>query len=205
MNLSAAWLRLRLGARRIGPVTHAGVLLCAVGVGALAWLVPARQQLEEERERARRAAALPPPVVAAGAARNAASIADTQAGAGENLARFQAALGAQRDVEPGVKTLFRLAAKTGLVLRQGEYKRGVERNARLHTYQVDLPVKGSYAQIWQFTFLALRAIPFASLDDVSFKRDAIGETAVEGRLRLTFYLHEAPGAPGLPGAPGAPQ
>jgi hypothetical protein len=114
---------------------------------------------------------------------------------GENLARFQAALGTQRDVEEGVKTLFRLAAKTGLVLRQGEYKRGYDRHAKLHTYQVNLPVTGSYAQVWQFAFLALRALPFASLDDVSFKRDAIGETTVEARLRLTLYLLDAPGAP----------
>jgi hypothetical protein len=186
MTLAGIWLRLRLWLRRASSATHAALLLCAVGFGALAWLVPARQQLEAEREAARRAAALPPPSVA---------VAVAPSSAGESLARFQAALGSQRDVEPGVKTLFRLAAKSGLVLRQGEYKRGYDRNARLHTYQVNLPVKGSYAQVWQFAFLALRAIPFAALDDVSFKRDAIGETAVEGRLRLTFYLHDAPGAP----------
>ena len=190
MSFAAARLRLRVALRRVSPVMHVGLLLCALGFGTLAWLVQARQQLEAEREAgreaARRAAALPPPTVAE---------ANVPSSAGENLARFQSALGSQRDVEPGLKTLFRLAAKSGLVLRQGEYKRGFDRNAQLHTYQVNLPVKGTYAQVWQFAFLALRAIPFASLDDLSFKRDAIGETAVEGRLRLTFYLHDAPGAP----------
>jgi hypothetical protein len=39
--------------------------------------------------------------------------------------------------------------------------------------------------------LALRAIPFASLDDISFKRDAIGTANVEARLRLTLYLARA--------------
>jgi hypothetical protein len=186
VSFAAALLRLRVALRRVSPVMHVALLLCVVGFGALAWLLPARQQLEAEREAARRAAALPPPTVAQ---------ANVPSSAGENLARFQSALGSQRDVEPGVKTLFRLAAKSGLVLRQGEYKRGFDRNAQLHTYQVNLPVKGTYAQVWQFAFLALRAIPFASLDDLSFRRDAIGETAVEGRLRLTFYLHDAPGAP----------
>ena len=189
MNLAPSWLRLRLAARRISPATGAALLLLAIGAGTLAWLLPARQQLEEERERARRAAAMPPV---------AASLATTvvASSAADSLARFRAALGTQRDVEPGVKTLFRLAAKTGLVLRQGEYKRGFDRNAQLHTYQVNLPVKGSYAQVWQFAFLSLRALPFASLDDVSFKRDAIGQTAVDARLRLTFYLADAPGARG---------
>ena len=198
MNLARAWLRLRLGLGRLSPVTHAAVLLLVIGCGALAWLLPARQQLEQERERARRAAAMPPPAVADAMA--SGGVVDgtnggAAGGARDNLARFRAALGAQRDVEPGVKTLFRLAAKSGLVLRQGEYKRGYDRNAMLHTYHVNLPVKGSYAQVWQFAFLALRALPFASLDDVSFRRDAIGETAVEGRVRLTFYLLDAPGAP----------
>lgn len=191
-GVAGAWLRLRLAARRISSASWAAALLLVVGCAALGWLVPARQQLEEERERARRAAATPPAVAAGGAGMAAMA----NAGPAANLALFHAALGSQRDVEPGVKTLFRLAANTGLVLRQGEYKRGFERNAQLHTYQVSLPLKGSYAQVWQFAFLALRALPFASLDEVSFRRDAIGETVVEGRLRLTFYLQDAPGAPG---------
>lgn len=184
---ATAWLRLRLAASRVNPLLRAAMLLFVAGFGTLLWLLPAREQLEAQREQLRRASATPP---AAAAAPIPAS------SAGERLARFRAALGTQREVEPGVKTLFRLAAKTGLVLRQGEYKRGYDRNAQLHTYQVNLPVKGSYAQVWQFAFLALRALPFASLDDVSFKRDTIGETALEGRLRLTFYLADAPGTRG---------
>ena len=57
-----------------------------------------------------------------------------------------------------------------------------------YTYQVTLPVKGSYGAVWKFGMLALRAIPFASLDEISFRRDAIGDAAVEARLRLTLYL-----------------
>lgn len=186
MNPASAWLQLRLTARRVSPLTQAALLLLAAGFGTLLWLLPVREQLEAERAQLRRAAATPPPV---------ATTPVPPSSAAERLARFHAALGTQRDVEPGVKTLFQLAAKTGLVLRQGEYKRGVDRNAGLHTYQVNLPVKGSYAQVWQFAFLALRALPFASLDEVGFKRDTIGETALEARLRLTFYLQDAPGAP----------
>jgi hypothetical protein len=74
------------------------------------------------------------------------------------------------------------------VLHEGEYKPGYDRNARLSTYQIDLPVKGSYRAIWQFAMDALRGIPFATLDEISFKRDAIGDTNVEARLRLTLYL-----------------
>ncbi|THC44873.1 hypothetical protein [Massilia sp. Mn16-1_5] len=187
MRLATSALRLRLALRALNPVTIAALLLALAGLLALAWVLPAREALEAERLRARRAAALPPPV---------ASVTPVvlESGASENLAVFRAALGRQRDVEPALKTLFGIAAKSGLVLRQGEYKRGVDRNAKLHTYQINLPVKGSYAQVWQFALQALRALPYASLDDVSFKRDNIAETGLEARLRLTLYLSDAPGA-----------
>jgi hypothetical protein len=79
-----------------------------------------------------------------------------------------------------------------LILAQGEYKSAVERSGGFATYQVTLPVKGSYGAIWQFATAALGAIPFASLDDISFKRDSIGQNGVEARLRLTLYVKEAP-------------
>lgn len=186
MSARTNWLRVRLALRALSPVTIAALLLFIAGLATLAWVVPAREALEQERARARHAAALPPPVLAPVV---------LESGAGENLALFRTALGRQRDVEPALKTLFEIAARNGLMLRQGEYKRGVDRNAKLHTYQINLPVKGSYAQVWQFALQALRALPYASLDDVSFKRDNIGDTAVEARLRLTLYLDDAPGAP----------
>jgi hypothetical protein len=186
MNGMTAWLRLRLALRATSPAALAAIALCAAGIAALSWVAPARERLDEERARAQRAARLPPPVVAPAVAGG---------GAPENLALFRAALGRQADVEPQLATLFGIAANTGLVLRQGEYKRGADRNARLYTYQIDLPVKGSYAQVWQFALQALRAIPYAALDDISFKRDSIGETGVEARLRFTLYLLDAPGGP----------
>jgi len=91
--------------------------------------------------------------------------------------------------------LFALASNSGLVLSQGEYKGTLDRDGRFHTYQIYLPVKGGYGAIWQFAVLALRAIPFASLDEISFRRDTIGESTVEAHLRITLYLtDQAPGA-----------
>ena len=185
MTLTMAWLRLRLALRAVNPAALAALLLCAVGLGTLALVVPARQALEQEGLQARRAARKPPPSMAP---------LEVGGGAAANLALFRTALGRQADVEADLSTLFGIAAKSGLVLRQGEYKRGVERNARLYTYQVDLPVKGSYGQVWRFALQALRAIPYAALDDIAFKRDSIGESAVEARLRLTLFLADAPGA-----------
>jgi hypothetical protein len=174
--LPSLWLRLRLALALVNPVVVGAALLVVGAAAALAWLAQQGQVLQREQELVLRMAALP-------AARFM-----PHADAGDNLAAFYGALGERRYAEQQVDTLFSLAAKTGLVLRQGEYKPGYDRNARLHTYQVILPVRGSYRAIWQFALLALRAIPFASLDDISFRRDAVGDASVEARLRLTLYL-----------------
>jgi len=78
-------------------------------------------------------------------------------------------------------------------LNQGEYKAGYDKASRVSTYQIILPVKGPYQAIWQFAMQGLREMPFASLDEVSFRRDSIAEPAVEARLRFTLYLKD--GAP----------
>jgi hypothetical protein len=179
--LPQLWLRLRLAVSSWSPVAVGASLLCIVGLAALAWLVQARDVLERQQDLARRIAALPVNPVKA----------QPPASANENLVLFYTSLGERRYAEQQVKTLFDLAAKTGLALRQGEYKAGYDRNAGVHTYQVNLPVRGSYRAIWQFAMMALRAIPFASLDEISFRRDAIGQADVEARLRLTFYLSDA--------------
>ena len=194
LPIASLALRLRLAARTASPLLLALVVLGASGGAALAWLAPARAELEAERELARRAAASPPP------APRAAPVETADA----NLALFYASLGDHHGAERQLKTLFGIAAKTGLTLRQGEYKAGYDRNGKLHTYQINLPVQGGYGQVWQFALLALRAIPFASLDDISFKRDSIGQAGIEARLRLTLYLAD-PASGTLAAAPGAPR
>ena len=184
INLYAVVLRLRLAVMALGPVFCAASLLLLVGGAALLWLLPQRTLQAQRQQVAVRLASMPPPAPAKSA----------PVSANDNLLHFYDALGEKRYAEQQVKTLFGLAAKSKLLLTQGEYKSAYERNARLHTYQVTLPVKGSYADVWQFGLMALRVIPFASLDEISFKRDSIGEAQVEARLRLTLYLADKPGA-----------
>jgi hypothetical protein len=185
--LPALLLRLRLWLAARGPLACAGALLCVAAAAALAWLLSERALQERRQAVVLGMAALPRPVAAVAVA--------APPDANANLALFYDTLGERRYAEQQVKTLFALAAKSGLVLTQGKYKSALDRNGRFHTYQATLPVKGSYGAIWQFSMRALGAIPFASLDEISFRRDAIGDPAVEARLRLTLYLaDQAPGA-----------
>ncbi|MGI4719895.1 MAG: hypothetical protein ACRYGO_17800 [Janthinobacterium lividum] len=188
-NLAVAslWLRARLSVGRLNPVLLVAVLLMLGCVAALAWLGAARTRVSEEYAAARAAAARPAPPLA--------PLRPAEPGGDQNLAHFHATLGQHGKVDRQLKQLFALAGRHGLVLRQGEYRSSQDRAGGFHTYQLNLPVKGRYGAIWAFAFDALRALPHASLDDVSFRRDAIGEEHVEARLRMTLYLTGTPGAP----------
>lgn len=179
MNLTGVALRLRLNASAIGPVACAAGLLTLAVFAILLWLLPQRAQQEKRQANAlaQLARPTPPPEV-------------VEATANRNLALFYASLGEAHYAEQQVKTLFALAAKAGLTLKQGEYLRTVDTAGRFLRYQVILPVKGNYRAVWQFSQQALAAIPFASLDEMSFKRDTIGEAGLDARLRLTIYLDQ---------------
>ena len=180
MKPAGLLLRARLLLARIDPLVALVLALLLAGAVAQALLLPARARLSEDYEAARLAERTPRPPRPAPAAAPPSS--------DQNLRHFYATLGERRRVERQLKQVFALAERHGLALRQGEYRATNDRNAQLVAYQVNLPVKGSYGAIWEFAMDVLRAIPHASLDDVAFRRDSVGEAGVEARLRLTFYL-----------------
>jgi hypothetical protein len=182
--VSALLLRARLAASRVGAGACAAVALCVLGAAAWAWLIP--QGAAQQQALAR---PLPAPA--------ALVVVAPPPSANENLALFHATLGEKRDSEQHVKVLFGLAAKAGLSLNQGEYKFGYDKASRVTSYQIVLPVKGSYQSIWQFALEALRALPFAALDDIGFRRENINATQVEARVRFTLYLKDG----AMPGQP----
>ena len=175
--MNTLMLRIQLWLIARGALFCGAALLCLVSLALVAWMLPQRGRNDAQHAIALALIRTPPKVVTSAPVL-----------ANQNLLAFYGALGEQRYAEQQVKTLFGLAAKNGLILSQGEYKSAAVPAARLHTYQITLPVKGSYKAIWQFSLAALRAMPFASLDDISFKRDTIGDASVEARLRLTLYL-----------------
>ncbi len=177
--MNAAWttlaLRLRLAAARAGAPACAALALLAAGALAWLWIWPQQRALAQARLPA--AAAPAAPVAAPDPARP--------------LRAFYANLGERRYVEQQVATLFALAARHGLAWNQGDYKEDYDTRARVHTYRIDLPLKGADEAIWRFCSAAMVAMPYAALDEISFKRETIGDATVEARLRLTLYLADA--------------
>lgn len=72
----------------------------------------------------------------------------------------------------------------------GDYRMVRTPGSRLLAYQVTYPIKGNYSQVRRFLAQVLRSVPNASLDEVAFRRDAIGQGEVQATVRLTIHLKE---------------
>jgi Tfp pilus assembly protein PilO len=110
-------------------------------------------------------------------------------------ASFYTMLGDKAQIERQLKVLFDFAKKAGLALHQADYKAIEDKNGNFHTYQIQLPVIGSYSAIRQFCESVLLAVPYASLDEMSFKREAVSSGKLEAKLRFTLYLSDKPKPP----------
>lgn len=200
IQLAPLMLRARLAARRAGPAVCLAGVLGVAAASAWGWtmfrIAPRQIALQRQFTQLQAAAQATPGVLAAAAPPPTSN---------ENLAAFYGALGEQRHAEQHVKVLFDLAAKAGLSLNQGEYKFVYDKASRVTAYQVILPVKGGYNAIWQFALEALRAMPFAALDDIGFRRETVNDTMVEARVRMTLYLQGDGQQQGQSAAPPAAQ
>lgn len=114
--------------------------------------------------------------------------ADVATAAAPGLA-FESVLGQVAEVESYVGTLLSLSQTLEMPAVTGEYKLSCDAATRLCRYRVRLPLVGSYLQIRAFVEQSLLELPFASLDELSLRREAIGSGELEAGL--TFSLHLA--------------
>lgn len=181
-NTLSGWLlQLRCTVQVINPVAALAVLLFVGGVLCLAFWVPLlhhsvlNRQLEVDRlvrvARDRKPAAPAPP------SQNE-----------QRVAQFTDNLGENGYAEQQLKTIFEIAARRNLQLNEGEYKSSYEKNSDTIAYQIQLPVTGPYPAIREFCEEVLQTIPFAALNEVSFKRQLISSNHLEAKLRFTLYL-----------------
>lgn len=108
----------------------------------------------------------------------------------QRLEAFLAVLGDKGDMNGYVTALFQQAHTHGLTLAQAEYRLGADKAGGFSTYEVVLPVGGSYPQVRGFVHEVLRALPCAALADIEFKRERIGVASTEANIRFVFYLRE---------------
>lgn len=157
----------------------AALLVAALGYGAAA-VLPARHALAALQERAafaeRRAAALR-------SGRESAP----RTGAAQRR-EFYAALPAQDEVAGLVERIYAAAANERLSLLHGEYTVADVPSTGLVRYRIVLPLQGNYGQVRHFVSGATTAVPGLVVDDLSLKRQRVGETQLEARAQLSLFL-----------------
>ena len=104
------------------------------------------------------------------------------------ITAFYKSLPSDKNATQQMRKIYQIAGKQSLQLSQGEYKFSHEKDAHLGSYQITLPVKGSYVQVRKFIAKVMNAMPMVALDGVSFKRESIGGTEVEAKIQFTIFL-----------------
>jgi hypothetical protein len=106
-----------------------------------------------------------------------------------NYSIFVSALGSGSSVPEYVHEIFQFAESAGLNLNEGRYVQNDGPAGTFSTYSIELPVAGPYPAIRNFVEKVLRSYPFASLDDLQFKRVSANGLNVEAQIHFTLALH----------------
>lgn len=94
----------------------------------------------------------------------------------------------ERDLHESVRLLFSAAQAHKIELSEGDYRVASASDATYRIYGITLPVKGSYAQLRAFLAECLRSNPKLSLDALEFRREQIGEEALQARVKFSLFI-----------------
>lgn len=176
------------------PVLALGLLMAAIFLQGR--LIPAREAAEAEatrqvarlereaRQQAVARQAQADEAAASPSASPSASPADTRQ---RLLARFPSE--AQLNAELG--RLLALAGEQGLQVPSGDYRLQPSRDGLFDRYVLNLPVKGAYLTVRRYVAAARREFPDLAVDDISLRREAIGQAEVEAQLRFVLFARRA--------------
>ena len=190
LSLRQIQLHIRLKMQHGSLMQIVGSCLFLGGLAAWGWGVPFfKQQVSDVQHRTQQARAqlnqLPTAIAT-----------DALSPSEQRLKEFYANAGDPHYAEQQVATLIALAAKNNVNMAQTDYKWTENKQGNFRAYTVTIPIKGQYSMIRRFCDDVLSAIPFASLDEVSFKRAAISNQVVETRVRFTLFFTDENGQEG---------
>ena len=181
-------LHRRLWWRRTGWLAMVGFALAVAGlVGHLYWMPAQHRRLEKQQDDYRRLVKQ----LTAPPAKIVSTRIDPRVLLAQRHAAFHATLATQAKAPALVKAIFAQAQKAGLTLAQAEYRMVPEKSGGYVGYQMIIPVRGPYLKIRQFIDAVLVEIPSGALEEVSFKREGVGTTVTEARLRFVIFLRNA--------------
>jgi len=86
--------------------------------------------------------------------------------------------------------IFTAARDEGLELAQGTYRLQPDDVLGIASYQVTLPVRGSYPHLRRFLGRVLTEVPAASLEGVTFQRERSADGVVDARIVIALHLRD---------------
>jgi len=147
-------------------------------------VLPAQQRLDEARLSA---ASLQERIARAGRQLSAG-----ERPAAEQLAAFYRVFPDERSSPDWIGRIAATAQSCGLSIDQGNYKPTRDKVGKLIRLQMTLPLKGEYRQIRQFLVRTGVNVPIASLEQVQFERQKVGDSLVDAKISLVLYLERLP-------------
>lgn len=177
------WRAMR-ASEQIGlPGALAAVVLLGLIVGWLALTLPIVHRLaaleDKNADLARQAAAKP-----AAASRAPLSTAD-------QLAEFERGFLAPQALSQSYSSLWNLARKHGLQLRQADFKLTDSAQDAAARYSIILPLSAEYPSLRAFIGDALHDNPALALEEMSVRRADARSTQLDARLRFVLFVRRS--------------
>ena len=83
--------------------------------------------------------------------------------------------------------LIEMATEQGLQVPNGDYRLMPGKDGLFDRYVLNLPVKGSYRKIRNYVTAVRGEFPDLAVDDITLRRDNIGNIDVEAQLRFVLF------------------
>lgn len=110
----------------------------------------------------------------------------------QNKQLFDATLIHTERLPEALVQIHKIAAGQKLVLLKAEYKYSPVDSFGIAQASVALPLKADYPVIRRFCENVLQAMPYVSLDEISFKRENINVEQVDARIRFSIWTQTLP-------------
>jgi hypothetical protein len=182
--------RLEIALWRNGYAWVLATALIAAGVAAyLAALGPSQQtlaslqaELGQTRQRA------------AAASANGSDVPAPQSEPRRLLA-LHAVLRQSAESSEVVRKMAALAEAEQIRLAQSDYQRQLHSGIQVSQVLITQPVRATYPQLRRYIESVLRTVPNISLDQIAARRENVGQTQVEARLKWSLWIQPAAAAP----------
>lgn len=103
-------------------------------------------------------------------------------------ANFYAGLPDATEAVEAIELLNRAAAHHKIAIATAEYRVTRSGSGPLLRYQISVPLRADYVALHAWLAEVMNALPHAALDEFSLKREDVGQTALDARVRFTVFL-----------------